>query len=141
MVPVLRNGDHVQGWLRQKPVHPPFRGTPGRLQMQPRISISDYDAQVAPERYTNLLHAGAADWDLYRAVPPRALHTFRLLVRGIRQCIGGCTTRSLPRRRFLRKRLCTTRRERLRQWKQASAERNRLLFHEAGTAEQKGGGG
>ena len=195
VVPVLMSGNqisspYIQGWFRQKLIHPQFRGTPpgllmahnsgtmvriaalreiggfnldfwldysdivlfdrlqrsgkrifvaGDLQLQHSISISDYDSQVSPERYTNLLHAEASYWDLYRPLPLRALHTVRLLVRGIRQYFR------LKNKRFaamtlshLWRRLRTRRSERLRQWKQASAERNIPLADEPGMAEQRG---
>lgn len=111
----------------------------GDVQAQHSISISDYDSLVSPERYRNILAAESSYWDVYRAMPFRALHSLRLLIRAIKQW-GRLKNKNFAALTFSHfwMRLSTKRSERLRQWKQASSERQSNWARHRATADRKG---
>jgi GT2 family glycosyltransferase len=97
----------------------------GDLQVQHKITNNDYDGSMSPQRYLNFIAAEGAYWDIYRTHLPRAIYTARLLGRVLRQyrryrnkIYSGITWR------YLCQRLFTTKKARLRQWKEQSLKRN-----------------
>ena len=55
------------------------------LTLQHLLTSSDFDNDVAPERYRNFLAAESAYVDLYSSAPERAVHVLRLMGRIYRQ--------------------------------------------------------
>jgi hypothetical protein len=80
---------------------------------------------MSPHRYMNFITAEGAYWDLYRRAPDTWLQTARLLLRALRQrfryrdsAYSRITFRHFLHRVFWKKQ------DRLRAWKQQSAQRN-----------------
>jgi len=97
----------------------------GDLHVQHNITNNDYDGSMSPQRYLNFIAAEGAYWDLYRTSVPRAIYTLRLLGRVFRQyrrhknkVYSGITWR------YLCQRFLTTKKARLRRWKDQSLKRN-----------------
>ncbi len=55
------------------------------LSLQHALTSSDFDNDMAPERYRNFLAAESIYIDLYSSAPERAIHSLRLLGRTYRQ--------------------------------------------------------
>jgi GT2 family glycosyltransferase len=97
----------------------------GDLEVQHKITNNDYDGSMSPQRYLNFITAEGAYWDLYRTSLPRAIYTVRLLGRVFRQyrryknkVFSGITWR------YLCQRFLTSKKTRLRAWRQQSLRRD-----------------
>lgn len=97
----------------------------GDLRVPHRVSLTDYDGSMSPQRYLNFISAESAYWDLYRRVPERLAQTGRLLLRAARQLLRyrDKTYARITFTHFLQ-RLFRSRKSRLQDWKRQSARRN-----------------
>jgi GT2 family glycosyltransferase len=103
----------------------------GDLTLQHSLTSTNFDHDMAPERYRNFLSAESAFVDLYSTAPERAVHLLRLLGRTVRQ-----------RRRYqnkifskmtfeyFRRRLFHTRARRIRTWREQLVRRDLPIVEE-----------
>lgn len=85
----------------------------------------NHDGSMSPQRYMNFIAAEGAYWDLYRRPSERLVQNGRLLLRVARQFLGyrDKTYSRITLLHFLR-RLFSTKKSRLHQWKQQSQLRD-----------------
>lgn len=96
----------------------------GDVQVEHEFSMKDMQRRMSPARYRNALLAETAFWDLRMNRAAGWERTLRLMVRLVKQWLRGDSgeLRRITREALMR-RLFTSRRRRLEQWMQATADR------------------
>jgi GT2 family glycosyltransferase len=96
----------------------------GNIQVEHEFSMKDMQRRMSPARYRNALLAETAFWDLRMNRAAGWERTLRLMVRLVKQWFRGDSA-ELRRitREALSRRLFTSRRRRIEEWMQATADR------------------
>lgn len=105
----------------------------GAVQVEHEFSMKDMQRRMSPERYRNALLAEAAFWDLRMNRAAGWERTLRLMLRLVKQRLrkDSADLRRITWQALMR-RLFTSRRRRIEEWMQATANR---VIAEAGTRE------
>jgi GT2 family glycosyltransferase len=103
----------------------------GDLTLQHSLTSTNFDHDMAPERYRNFLSAESAFVDLYSSAPERAVHLLRLLGRTLRQR-RRYQNKIFSRMTFeyFRRRLFHTRARRIRTWREQLVRRDLPIVEE-----------
>jgi len=103
----------------------------GDLTLQHSLTSTNFDHDMAPERYRNFLSAESAFVDLYSTAPERAVHLLRLLGRTVRQR-RRYQNKIFSRMTFeyFRRRLFHTRARRIRTWREQLVRRDLPIVEE-----------
>ena len=111
----------------------------GDIQLVHEFSMKDMQRRMSPARYRNALLAETAFWDLRMNRAAGWERTLRLIVRIVKQWLRGDSAelRKITRDALIR-RLFTSRRRRIQEWMQSTAEQVTAdIASSSGTAEPK----